>query len=328
MIIPEEKIKFQMPVDERGKITSGVKGGMKISGKKSLDYFRVDDFEEIVHHYGTKPESLIIFFPPGPIDSYFQFYKCEWGKNNKAKRRCNTETFQVTFKQQSKDGKELKPGIDYPCEQPNCECKYQVYFNAFISTPPPPAGEPYKPVLLNMFRKTYLFRTGSYNAGNKIYSALKMSEPNIFGQPFKLSVKAITDGENHYPLWDIEALPFHLNKQLQENNIGGLLPTRIVYTNQLESGEYLKKALPETVQQNRAIESAKEVEQDFEKALDEEVKLKDILDSIKILPNMKAFENYRAELNSRAKEFSEISREAIKSELDIQKRVLLYNLGK
>ena len=323
--IPEEKIQFKMPVDDRGKITSGVKGALKNGGKKSVDYFRVDDFEEIVHYYGTKPETLIIFFPPGPIDSYFQFYKCEWGKNNKAKRRCNTEYFQVTFKQQSKTG-ELKPGIKYPCEQPNCECKYQVFFNAFISSPPPPDNQEYKPVLINMFKKTYLFRTGSYNAGNMIYSALKMAEPNIFGQPFKLSVKAVTEGENHYPLWQIESLPFHLNKQLQEHNIGGILPTAAA-GNLLESGERLQKALPEVVQQNRAIESKVEVVNDFEKGIEEDSKVQLIIDSIKTLPNIRQFEDYRKSLNARAKEFTEKSRERIKSELEIQKKVLIFNSG-
>ena len=211
MIIIQDKIKLKFPVDERGKITTGLKGSKDKKGvKKSLDYFRIDEFEELTAVYGMKPTKLLLYFPPGAIEDYFQFYYCEWGKNNKAKRRCNREVFNVTF---DHDG--MNKNEEYECEFPSCNCKPQVYFNAFI-------GNPQNGRLISNFGKTYLFRTGSHENGQRIYTALKMKEGMIFGQAYILSVNWITDGDKAYPSWMIEPR-HHLNRELESTTIGGLL---------------------------------------------------------------------------------------------------------
>lgn len=213
MIIQQDKIKLRFPVDDRGKITTGLKGSKDKKGvKKSLDYFSIEEFEELTAVYGNKPTKLLLYFPPGPIEDYFQFYYAEWGQNNKAKRRCNREIFTVTF---DHDG--LKKGENYSCQYPECKCKPQVYFNAFI-------GNPQNGRLISNFGKTYLFRTGSHENGQRIYTALKMKEGMIFGQAYILSVNWITDGDKAYPSWNIEPR-HHLNKQLESHTIGGLLET-------------------------------------------------------------------------------------------------------
>lgn len=208
MIIVEDKVNFQFPVDKRGKITSGIKGSKDQKGKKSLDYFRCDDFEEVIAAYGSKPKKLIIFFPPGKIENFFQYYYCEWGLNHRAKRRCNQEVFTVTYDQYDEVSKSnLKKNTEYECQFPKCQCKTNLYFTCFIANPN--TGK-----ILNSYGKTYLFRSGSKQNANKILTLLRMNEQHLWGQPFALTCEWIVSGDQAYPSWDIEALP-HLDKTIK-----------------------------------------------------------------------------------------------------------------
>ena len=90
-MIREELVKFRIPHDPRGKISTGMKVENQYGTEypKSLDYFNVSAFPEIERAYGKEPKELIILFPSDNFASFFDDGFALWGKNKVMKRKCD-----------------------------------------------------------------------------------------------------------------------------------------------------------------------------------------------------------------------------------------------
>jgi hypothetical protein len=210
--------RMRISSDRRGKITTGIKTKSK-AGKdipKSLDYFNISKFPELVAVYGEKPDKLFIVFPSDNIDVFFQTEYVLWAKKGEGrawkKRSCDGEvcTHHVPetlnkVKYDRGDTHECFNCGTNDCDlDPDHQCKCYTGFGAYVLDPG--TGR------VILFRP-YRFQTNSVNSSDNILSELS----KIFEQyggipkiPFMLSVKmqetqTKDGGKNIYPLWDCQA---------------------------------------------------------------------------------------------------------------------------
>lgn len=214
--------RFKISADIRGKITTGTKGKSK-GGEdipKSLDYFNITKFEELIEIYGKKPDKLYVIFPSDNIDEFFQTEYSVWATSktgNPWKRRvCDGETCRhVTAEVLEIDGekKEFNAGEEhgcFKCDEDDCglekrdRCRPYTGFSAFILDPN--TGKIIIP-------RPYRFQTNSVNSSDNLLTEL-FSIFNGFGGvkniPFELTVKMAetqteTGKKTKYPIWNLQA---------------------------------------------------------------------------------------------------------------------------
>jgi len=220
--------KMRISSDRRGKITTGMKGTSS-AGKeipKSLDYFNVTKFPELIEVYGDKPNKLILIFPGDNIDEFFQTEYARWSTSKTGnpwkKRTCDGETcHHNTPEALNVDGKDVSYNAGeehecFKCYEDNCRidaddtCKPYTGFSAFILDPREGEGKIILP-------RPYRFQTNSINSSDNLLSELYNIFNNfggIAGIPFTLSVKMMETQvpgakgkveKRKYPLWDVQA---------------------------------------------------------------------------------------------------------------------------
>jgi hypothetical protein len=207
-LIKEKKmiknIQLRVSSDPRGKI----KSGMKVNNiPKSLDYFNISKFPELIRAYGEKPSVLILFFPTNRISDFFDCSFILWNKTNTKTRSCDGETCFHRIAEEV-GGIKYTAGQESPCvcktskldSKDKKACRYTAYFKAYIATPQ--SGKVESPMC-------YLFETGSHNTGENILSELEkilvLNDGKLIGVPFALSVKMVAgrDANTKFPIWAI-----------------------------------------------------------------------------------------------------------------------------
>jgi len=221
IIVPAAR-KVKTGYDPRGKISCGVKGQLK-----SLDYFRVDDFEEIIKVCGKKPTKLLIYFPPcidGNYSDWFFFSYNVWKRNaqgvGKLEVKCDKAVYNVMYRVKI-DGVWKEPldnnnkPINYPCrskkdengKEIGCDCKCNVVFGAWVADPFTP---PYRP----LHHLPIKFTTGSDSNGQKLLTWLELRKNDLLGLPFVLSVHMGFNGTNKFPVWTVTPME-HSNSAIK-----------------------------------------------------------------------------------------------------------------
>ena len=229
-----KEYRARVMVDPRGKIKTGMKAKTP-EGKeypRSLDYFNIAAFPELVEAYGEKPTAFVVKFPSDDPLSFFDCNFEHWGGRKADKeagtliRRCDGVTALHRINEQV-GGKQYGVGEESPCvcqslpdtvqkngkEVPNPDkCKYSAYLKAWIVLPQ--TGKIDNP-------KCYLFETHSKNSGDEILSALNsvlfLTKGTLRGIPFSLSVKMVagkTDAKQKFPIWSL--LPIGTVTQMQD----------------------------------------------------------------------------------------------------------------
>jgi len=203
--------------DRRGKITTGTKG-LSSKGKKipkSLDYFNLQKFPELIEVYGDKPNKLIIVFGLEDETLFFQTEYVLWARSEKGawkKRSCDGEecTHHVP---EVIDGKKFNRGDVHECfgcGSSDCsipsddQCKCYTGFSAYVV-------DPGKGRIVSL--TPYRFQTNSVNSGDNLLSELYLVKSQYGkiprGLPFELTVDMMevqTDkGKNKFPLWNLKA---------------------------------------------------------------------------------------------------------------------------
>ena len=217
-MITNAKRKLRLSVDKRGYITTGTK--TEKGFPKSLDYFDVSGFPEVVTHYGEQPSSLVVMPPANEIETFYNDEFATWGKKGGdpvKKRQCDGETC-LHRVGETVGGVEYGRGELSPCvcdalpEESKDRCQYGAILKAYIVTPD--GAELISPVL-------YGFRTGSPNSGDSMYSELQRLDfllrasnggvPSLAGRPLLLSVRMVTGSEEkptRFPIWNLSAFSF------------------------------------------------------------------------------------------------------------------------
>ena len=195
IIISESKLVPILTPDIRGKITSGERGKLK-----SLPYFNINRYDEVIKYYGNKPEQLLIRFPFEDLSSFLMYRMDQWGKNKRTTRTCNREHFTVSFRQPDPENKNIyyEPGKSYECQFPDCKCGVFFTFNCFICNP-----ETARIITLNLVR----FESHSMYNANRILSSLKLYKQIVNKVPFLLTVTMVKKDNRQFPQWSIQPMP-------------------------------------------------------------------------------------------------------------------------
>ena len=225
-----KNIQLRVSADPRGKIKSGMKSAEGLP--KSIDYFNISKFPELIKAYGEKPSVLILFFPTHRITDFFDCNNILWNKTNTKTRQCDGETCFHRIAE-TVGGKKYAAGEESSCickdldanskEDKKRMCGYTDYFKAYIATPQ--TGKVESPMC-------YLFETGSHNSGENVLSALEqilaLNEGHLLGVPFILSVKMVAgrDAQTKFPIWTMT--PFGLMSEIRKRSGFELPPTDLV----------------------------------------------------------------------------------------------------
>lgn len=224
-------LKKRVGVDQRGKITTGIKktNDAGVEYPTATDYFVIDEFPELKAIYGEKPNRLMIVFPKNQVDTFFTADNVLYGSNHQQLRKCNggdecihkiNEEIDLVGKyddtgQADEDGNpliiETAPYKEkYEAgEITQCICKLmpQTIINQKtrreIRNPKLCRCAMYlKAYVVNyktgkLVQPTcYMFYSGSENTASNIYSKiddiLSMFGGKIAGMPFALSVKMVS----------------------------------------------------------------------------------------------------------------------------------------
>lgn len=217
-----KNIRVRITTDMRGKIKTGMKTSS--GNPKSLDYFNIELFPELIQMYGNEPQKLLIYVPSDKIDDFLDCNYEAWasreGKSVK-KRQCDSEECLHRIDEKI-DGKEYKAGEITECI---CEslpemvanpkkhgemmtnparCRYTFYLKAFIAHPQ--TGKIENP-------SCYFFENHSKNSGDAIISELEkiraLNMGVLRGVPFVLSVKMVSgksEAKKKFPIWGLQAL--------------------------------------------------------------------------------------------------------------------------
>ena len=216
-----KNLKLRVPVDSRGKITSGEKAvnSSGVEYPKSLEYFNIQPFQELINSYGEKPDRLVVIFPTDRIEDFYDSNYVLYNSGQHLVRKCDGEECLHRLKEKMGDSefeagemsecicKQLSQTIMDPKnkkEKRNPQlCNYLCYFKAYI-------------VDIKMKRVNnpmpYMFQTGSENSGNNIYSALSRLQSLNMGViknvPFLLWVKMIEGREQKrkFPVWNLQPM--------------------------------------------------------------------------------------------------------------------------
>jgi len=192
--------------DLRAKIKTGTKSDKGYP--KSLDYFNIETFPELVNAYGNKPEKLIVYCPSDNVSDFFFTEYSRWGKalNPDAigikMRSCDGETYE-----------DMKTGEFKPClkcyvngnvdDKEKCSC--YTSFRVFVAGMD---GKVISPL-------PYNFETHSPNSSDNLYSELdktwRLAKGRLIGIPFVLSVKMVeklkAGQKRKFPIWHLTSIP-------------------------------------------------------------------------------------------------------------------------
>ena len=217
-MIDESLIRLRIQRDLRGKITNGMKNEQGLPVK--LNYFRIDDFPELVKAYGEKPITMLLFCPTDNMKDFFIYEMVKWGKKDGQKdgvrtRTCNGKKvkFHVPFEYK---GKKYEAGKEYDCmctalnldpndkEDKKRMCRADVSLDVFIYCPD--VKDLQSPLC-------YRIQCHSKNSGDEVYSALthaqKITGGKLFGVPFMLSVRMVQskdDPRQKFPIWQMRVM--------------------------------------------------------------------------------------------------------------------------
>lgn len=207
-------LKFKIPVNPKGSITSGIKKISEKTGNEypaSIDYFNILDFPELIKSYGDKPKKLVIFFPTNNPEDFLDINYVLYGKNNQLIRKCDGETCFHRITNIIGDA-EFRAGTTTPCvckmyeltDEHDKKCRPFFWFKAFVGDIK--LGKVDSPTC-------YLFKTGSKNSAENIISeitkVLNLTGGNLIGIPFGLSVDMVSgsqDAKTKFPIWNIQVL--------------------------------------------------------------------------------------------------------------------------
>ena len=213
-----QNIRRRIASDKRAKIKTGIK--IKKDGReypKSLDYFLIEPFPELVEAYGEKPTQLFVVFPSDDIEEFFQTEYNKWaskGSSHVKKRSCDGVEC-VHHVSEEVGGKRYVAGEISPCmcmdETMSLDekelCNSYTGLKAYILHPK--TGNIISPTC-------YMFETHSDNSSDNIFTELDktwhMTGGIISKIPFILSVKMVqtTVPENgkaqkrNFPIWYLQ----------------------------------------------------------------------------------------------------------------------------
>ena len=185
---------------------------------KSLDYFYIEPFPELISAYGEKPNKLFIVFPADNIEEFYQTEYNLWaskGGSHVKKRSCDGEEC-IHHVAEDIAGQRYVAGEISPCLCMDSEisldkkelCKSYTGLKAYILHPN--TGKIISPTC-------YLFETHSDNSSDNIYTEIDkvwhMTGGVITKIPFILSVQMVetTAAENgnaekrKFPIWHLQA---------------------------------------------------------------------------------------------------------------------------
>lgn len=205
--------------DPRGNISTGKKS--EKGYPMSTDYFVCDKFPEIIGLYGDKPSKLIIYMPSDDLLDFFDCNFQQYRSDKQKVRVCDGEVcrhiLDETVNIKPKEGetelrvKSFEQGQVTACvcnfmpeQVPNPKkpgemmknpqlCHYGMIFKAFVANPK---------TLRIMSPQPIMFRSGSKNTGDTIYTELKRY-PRYRGIPFELEVDLVRVGGNKFPVWKL-----------------------------------------------------------------------------------------------------------------------------
>ncbi|WP_448510665.1 recombination directionality factor [Immundisolibacter sp.] len=214
-MLTKNELKFKIPCNPNGAITSGIKVVSERTGKeypKALDYFVIEDFPELVNSYGQKPKKLVLFFPTNDIAGFLDINYVLYGSNQQLIRKCNGETCFHRIDNEIDEKTKFKAGQTTPCickeyglsDDHKKKCHVFFWMKAFIGDLK--LGKVNSPVC-------YLFKSGSKNSAENIISeinkVLDITGGNLVGIPFGLSVDMVsgsTDAQARFPIWTLQVL--------------------------------------------------------------------------------------------------------------------------
>jgi hypothetical protein len=202
-----KNLAIRLNCDKRGKITSGVKTDKGFP--KSVDYFVVEDFPEIIAEYGNQPKKLLIAFPLNDILSLFDCNYVLYGGNQTKIRQCDGENCIHRIDEEI-NGKKYKAGEETKCvcdelaDDDKRKCRSVMYLKAWIL----------KKNGLLLSPNVYLFQSGSENTASNIYSELEkvrfLNSEVLQHIPFGLSINMVSSKEEakkKFPIWSLQAIP-------------------------------------------------------------------------------------------------------------------------
>lgn len=207
-------LKYKIPVDARGAITSGIKA-TNSAGKeypKSVDYFVIDDFPELKRSYGDKPNKLVLFSPANDLKDFLDINYVLYGANNSRIRTCNGESCYHRIDNEIEGVAKFKAGQTTPCickeydltDSHKKKCRPFFWMKAFIGD-----------IKLGRVENSscILFKSGSKNSAENIISELEkvrtLTNGNLLFIPFGLSVEMVsgsTDAKTKFPIWKLQVL--------------------------------------------------------------------------------------------------------------------------
>jgi len=199
--------KYRILCDQRAKITSGEK--TEEGYPRSLHYFDVSPFPELVKAYGEQPEELLLYFPSDNIPDFFNDDFNLYGSNGQKKRSCDGVTCIHRIKE-TINGITYEPGQESSCvckdlpDGDKNKCKYVMYLKAWIALPDTWKIE--NPLC-------YLFMTHSRNSGDNIYSELEkiktLAGGILRGIKFQINVRMVAgkdDAKKRFPIWSLQSV--------------------------------------------------------------------------------------------------------------------------
>jgi hypothetical protein len=184
---------------------------------KSLDYFYIESFPELINAYGEKPTKFMLMFPSDDITDFYKTEYSKWGSKGGShikKRSCNGEEC-IHHVKESIAGFEFEAGEISPClcfgegdVEESQLCSSYTSLMAWIIHPK--TGK----IISSNF---YQFETRSDNSSDNIYTELDkvwhMTGGRLFKVPFILTVNMVetTVAENgdakkrKFPIWYLQA---------------------------------------------------------------------------------------------------------------------------
>jgi hypothetical protein len=200
-----KNLSIRLNCDKRGKITSGIKTDKGFP--KSVDYFDVSDFPEIIAEYGAQPKKILIAFPVNDIASLFDCNYVLYGNQTKI-RQCDGEVCIHRIDEEINSIK-YKAGEESKClcdeiEDDKKRCRCAMYLKCWILKKDGTLLSP----------NIYLFHSGSENSAANINSELQkvrfLNSEILQNIPFGLSVEMISSKEEakkKFPIWSLQAIP-------------------------------------------------------------------------------------------------------------------------
>ena len=207
-------LKSKIPVKD-GNITSGIKAVSEKTGKeypKSVDYFVIDDFPELIKSYGLKPNKLVLFFPSNNIEDFLDINYVLYGGNQQLIRKCDGESCYHRIDNEIEGVASFKAGSTTPCickeydlaQDHKKHCRSFFWMKAFVGDMK--LGKVESPMC-------YLFKSGSKNSAENIISELEkvksITGGNLLFIPFGLSVEMVSgsqDAKSKFPIWKLQGL--------------------------------------------------------------------------------------------------------------------------